>query len=288
MDQGPALVSVVMPCFNTDVQHVDEALESVFAQTYDPIEVVVVNDGSTDPRLLARLRQLGESGRIVLIHQENEGPASARNTAVRASRGKYVLPVDADDRIAPDYVEKGVTYLETHPATPVLYGEGQYFGARSGPIGAPPYSERAMLADNMIFNSAMYRREAFDRVGGYNPRMTHGLEDHEFWLRVCAELGPPHRLPDTVLYYRIGPDSRNARVNADRDSRVDAMAEIFRANHELYARHPDLLFRIIEDTRAEVDYWAGRYWKLDRLLRRLPLLERAAGRLRRGPLGRWM
>lgn len=288
MQGSQPLVSVVIPCFDASVQHLKEALASVAAQTYEPIEVLLVDDGSTDPPLLDYLGQLRSEGLVTILRQDNQGPAAARNTAVRASSGTYVLPVDADDRITADYVEEAVTYLEGHPETPMVYGEAEYFGARSGRMEVGPYSERTILTDNMIFNSCVYRRAAFDRVGGYNPRMRFGLEDHEFWLRLCAETGPPHKLSQTVLYYRIRESSRNAAMIDDRAQWVASMAEIFRVNHALYARHPDVLFQVIADTRDELEYWKGRYWRLDALVRRLPAAESVAGRLRRGPLRRWL
>lgn len=288
MEGARPLVSVVIPCFNALVEHLQEALASVAVQSYGRVEVVLVDDGSTDPPLLDYLDGLERQGRLTVIHQDNAGPAVARNTAVRASRGTYVLPLDADDRISPDYLEKAVAHLEAHPQTAVVYGEAEYFGARSGRMEVGPYDERTMLTDNMIFNSCVYRRQAFDRVGGYNPRMRFGLEDHEFWMRLCAETGPPHKLAETVLYYRIREGSRNAAMVDDRQQWVESMAEVFRVNHALYARHPDVLFQVIADTKAELDYWKGRYWRLDAIVRRLPGAESVAGRLRRGPMRRWL
>src|SRR5437879_507126 len=101
MDNSQPVVSVIIPCFNQGAT-LDEAVASVLNQTFTDFEIVIVNDGSTDPftsELLANYHR----PRTRVITTANGGLAAARNTAIRNSRGKYILPLDADDRIAPEY-----------------------------------------------------------------------------------------------------------------------------------------------------------------------------------------
>ena len=93
-------VSVIIPCYNAG-EWIDEAVDSVLSQTYKDYEIIIVNDGSSDPLTQEKLRSY-ESSSIQVIHQENKGPAAARNTGIRSARGEYILPLDADDMLVPD------------------------------------------------------------------------------------------------------------------------------------------------------------------------------------------
>jgi len=194
-------VSVVIPCFNQG-EYLDEAVESVLGQTFDDFEVLVVNDGSTDEftaRLLAGYRR----PRTRVIHTENRGLAEARNTGIREALGEYILPLDADDRIGPEYLEQGVAVLDQQPDTGIVYCRAETFGARSGPWSAPAYSLRRMLLGNLIFCSALFRREDWERVGGYNRNMAVGWEDWDFWLSIIGLDRKVVRIPETHFFYRV-------------------------------------------------------------------------------------
>ncbi|HEY5611355.1 MAG TPA: glycosyltransferase family A protein, partial [Thermoanaerobaculia bacterium] len=92
-----------------------EGIDSVLASTFQDFEILVINDGSTDPATLETLRSLEGRDRVRVVHQENQGLAAARNKGAALGRGKYVIALDADDRVAPTYLEKCVWVLEHYP-----------------------------------------------------------------------------------------------------------------------------------------------------------------------------
>lgn len=266
------LVSIVMPCYNDLPTHIDEALKSAFDQSYPNIEVILVDDGSTDLKTLSHLDGLDHK-LLQVIHQENGGPSSARNRAIERSSGKYILPLDSDDKIDLDYVSDAVSVLESDETVPIVYGRAEYFGNKSGEMQLEPFSQSRLLLANMIFNSAVYRRSDFDRVGGYNENLVHGLEDHEMWLKICALGGTPVRLDKTVYYYRIRSSSRNHTVIRDRKRFVETRAEMFRANAETYAKNARVIFEEMDTLKEKIRYWEYRYGPLERIFERFGILE---------------
>src|ERR1700736_2112376 len=117
----PPRVSVVIPCFNLG-EYVDEAVDSVLCQTLQDLEIVIVNDGSTDPHTNAKLAGYSKP-RTRVIQTENQGLAAARNVGIADSRGDYILPLDADDRIAPTFLEKTAAVLDQHPEIGIVYSK---------------------------------------------------------------------------------------------------------------------------------------------------------------------
>ena len=113
------LVSVIVPLYNASA-FIVEALESIVASTYRPIEVIVMNDGSTDDSLSMAQTFAKEHPEVKVLSQPNAGASAARNHAIRESKGTYILPVDADNRIHPLYIEEAVAVLEARPEVRVV------------------------------------------------------------------------------------------------------------------------------------------------------------------------
>src|SRR5690348_2571583 len=127
-----ARVSVVIPCFNAG-EHLDEAVRSALAQTHADLEVVIMDDGSTDPATRRLLDGAAAWPRTRILRQANAGPSAARNAAIEAATGEFILPLDADDRIEPGYVEQAAAILQSRPEVGIVYCRAMKFGAESGP-----------------------------------------------------------------------------------------------------------------------------------------------------------
>jgi glycosyltransferase involved in cell wall biosynthesis len=234
-------VTVAVPCFNHG-RYLDEAVDSILAQTYQDLEVVVVDDGSTDPETKALLDRY-ERPKTRVIRAKNGGPSAARNRAIEAGSGEYVMPLDADDRIAPTYVEKAVRLLDADPRLGIVYCLAEYFGERTGPSEYVPYELSHMLRENMVSNTAMFRRSDWAAVGGYCEEMRIGWEDWEFWLSLIERGCGVHRIPETMYSYRILSGSRNEDLHKQR-SRTDAMLRVIVGRHvELYAANAAHVFK---------------------------------------------
>lgn len=191
-------VSIIMPCYN-DGAYIEEAIASVKAQTYKDIELIVVDDGSNDDHTLKVLNDKVTDSDIKLIRTNRLRPAGARNAGIAEATGKYILPLDSDDTIEPDYVEKAVNILNTNNHIGVVYCYADLFGERSGRWDLPNYSLEKMLLDNIVFVTAMFYKEDWEKVGGFNTNMEHGMEDYDFWLSLL-ELGREiYQIPEVFI-----------------------------------------------------------------------------------------
>lgn len=229
------LVSVVIPYYN-DGKYIHETLESIQHQTYKNVEIILVDDGSTEKesiRVFDDLKKLG----FQTYRQENAGPSAARNLGISHSRGKYILPVDADDKIRPIYIEKAVHYMESHTQCGIVYCKAEFFGARSGLWNLPKYSIEQMLLNNCIFVSALFKRTDWETVHGYDSNMKYGLEDYEFWLSII-ELGQGvYCIPEVLFLYRIKSVSRNTRFEKRGEVYAETYEYILRKHMKLYTRY---------------------------------------------------
>lgn len=222
-------VSVIVPCYNHGA-FLDEAVDSVLAQTYQDFEIIVVDDGSTEEatvRLLAGYQR----PRTRVLHTVNQGLAAARNHGIRAAAGEYILPLDADDRINQAYLEKAVAILDVRPEVGIVYCDAEKFGDQTGPWRLPDFSIRKMLFSNLIFCSAFFRKSDWELVGGYRTNMKSGWEDWDFWLSLLEIGREVDKIPEVQFFYRTKETSMIKAM--DRQIRV-AM------HHQLMLNHPRL------------------------------------------------
>lgn len=242
-------VSVVIPCFNMG-QYIDEAVQSVLAQTFQDFEIVIVDDGSTEEHTKSLLSSYHRP-RTRVLHTANAGTAAARNAGVRASKGKYILPLDADDRIGTTYLAKAVAILNAHANIGIVYCEAELFGERYGKWQLEQYDLRRLLVSNMIFCSGLYRRADWEQTRGYDTALP-GWEDHDFWLSI-VELGRDvYRIPETLFYYRQRAGSRNTGIDHRRT--VECMSMMFRSHRQLYETNIEAVFEELSHLRSEVTY----------------------------------
>lgn len=260
-------VSVIMPCFN-DGAYIEEAVASIRAQTYPNIELVIIDDGSDEPETKAVLEKLESSG-AVLLHTNRLRPAGARNAGIAAATGEYILPVDADDLIAPNYIEKAVKIMDDNDNIGVVYCHADLFGEQSGPWELPDYSLEKMLLDNIIFVSAMFRREDWCKVGGYRTTMKHGMEDYDFWLSILELDRSVHQLPEVLFHYRIKPVSRTTRFQEDPAVVQQTYRMIYNQHPVLYEKYKDLYAMVLRDALIEQLFLNRAYQKSIGILEQL-------------------
>lgn len=204
-------VSVVVPCFNHG-EVLPEAVASVTSMRRSDVELIVVDDGSTDQRTRAEMDSLAARG-VHVIRQENKGLAAARNAGVRASRGKYILPLDADNRIRPEYIDYGIRILDENPKIGVVYGDAQFFGTYAGRWCVGPFNREQLMQQNCIDACAVYRRNIWEQNGGYDGTMpVQGFEDWDFWLGAIEHGWEFAYVPEILFDYRKADDSMITRT----------------------------------------------------------------------------
>jgi hypothetical protein len=200
-------ISIIIPCFNHG-SYLREALASVADYTGDNHEIIIINDGSTKPETLQTLAELSQQGYQV-INQANHGLAHARNTGIAAARGRYILPLDADNKIRPIYITRGVEVLDQFPEVGIVYGDVAYFGEQNLVWALPDFDLDRLMLGNFIDACAVFRKQVWRDCGGYDQHMPDrlGYEDWDFWLG-AAEQGWQFYHLDTVTYdYRVRSDS---------------------------------------------------------------------------------
>lgn len=200
------MVSVIIPVYNAE-RYVEETLRSVLASTYTDLEVVCMNDGSTDGSLQMLRRMAETDSRIRVYSQDNAGVCVARNAAIAASGGQYVLPLDADDILLPHFIADAVGVLEAEPKVKVVAPTAEFFGERTGRWNLPPFDMKTEAHKNILACTALYRRSDFDRTGGYNTEII-AREDWAFWIDMLKDGGRVVRLPEVGLRYRYAKGSK--------------------------------------------------------------------------------
>ncbi len=194
------LVSIVIPCYNPG-EWVKDAIDSARTQTYSHVEIVVVNDGTSEPESLVHLRTASAHA-DVCVEQQNLGLPAARNAGFRAAHGKWVLPLDADDRIAPDYVAECVSARRQFSEAAFIYTDCKVFGEQKYTEELPEYNLYNLLDRNTLTYAALISKEDWEHAGGYDESMRLGYEDWEFWLRMGALGRFGRRVPRPLFHYR--------------------------------------------------------------------------------------
>ena len=208
----PGLISILVPCYNQGI-YLKETIQSALASSYRPLEILIINDGSTDNSLALAQELESQHPEVRVLDQANAGVTKARNAGIAATQGEYLLPLDGDDLISPDYILQGLAILATRPEVKVVYCQAEKF-SNSGrkPWKLKPFSLQQLAKDNMIFVSALFRKADAEAVGGFSEDMQLGREDWEFWIKLLKNGGEVVQLPLVGFYYRLTPTSKRKKT----------------------------------------------------------------------------
>lgn len=201
--KGLPLVSIAIPYYNR-ANTIDETLKSLKEQTYKNFEIIVVDDNSSDKESVEKLDELKEVK--VIRHKKNQGVAAARNNGIAESRGKYIICLDSDDMLEETFVEKAVAVLEANPDISLVSTNQDMFGVLDEVHEKNPYDPIRLYDDNTVITAAMFRREAWERTGGYKSNI--GYEDWEFWLTLAENGFWGKLIPEPLFKYRTSMQSR--------------------------------------------------------------------------------
>ncbi|KXK25836.1 MAG: putative glycosyltransferase EpsJ [candidate division WS6 bacterium OLB20] len=249
--------SVVIPYYNMGA-YVDEAIAAVDAQTLDGVELIIVNDGSTEPESLAVLDRIRrERTDIKIIDQQNKKLPGARNTGVKEASGRYVACLDADDSWDPEYLKKAFEVYErdTQNMIAIVTSWVQFFGERNDIWQVPDFDLPQMFIANPLQSSSTFRRSVWQELGGFDETMVHGYEDWDFWMRAVAKGYEWRSIPETLIRYRSRSDSmvvdsdkrryelyeyiltKNSKMLAE--SAVPVLVQALRRYDDLHRRYND-------------------------------------------------
>ena len=264
------LVSFIIPYFNSG-ETIQETINSILNQSYKNFDIWIVNDGSTDPFSIQKLKDFEENDKIYIIHQENAGPSVARNLAIQQCKAEFIVPLDADDLIESRSINDSINIFN-NPQIGVVYGDIQYFGEeRTHKIQSDFILERQLIM-NQIAVTALIRKAVYNQVGYYDEFLSKpGLEDWEFWLRVGQSSWKFVKLNTIFFKARLINSSRTYQVaNKNIDIIKDYVYKkhailIMKTFHDLYYQKKQLLetpdYKIGNTVMAPYRYLKKKFFK---------------------------
>ena len=236
------IISVIIPASNYG-NVIGDCLDSVLAQTFKNWECIVVDNGSTDNTSSLVKNYINKDSRIKYHYTDQKGVSLARNIGVDLSEGSYILPLDADDKIAESYLEKAIAIMNKNPQVSLVYCDAVLFGSVNKKWILPKFEFKNMLIENSIFCSALVKKNEFLAVNGYNVNMVEGFEDWDFWIKYLANNKIVYKINEPLFYYRIKQNSRNSVLDNEKQLRL--RSQIYQNNLDVYKVYfsiPELIY----------------------------------------------
>ena len=211
-DEEAIICSVIVPLYNTG-DYLHETIKSVIDQTRKDIEIIVVDDGSTDDTFSIAQTYSEFDTRIRCFSQKNAGDSAARNTGMKYAKGKYIIFLDHDDVLNSNAIELQVSTLENNPSLKMALGSNEVIDSNSMHIKDNILTESLFSAKEVAFgltpsfSQCIYRRDSLDEIGGFNPEAKNAA-DHDLNLRLLGDdyVGISHN--KKVMKYRVHPDQQ--------------------------------------------------------------------------------
>lgn len=250
-------VSIIIPCYNYGIW-LKEAIDSVLKSNYQDLEIIVVDDGSNDSTTMQIIKELEHSKveAIKVLRQENQGVSVARNNGIKASMGEYILMLDADDYIHPDYIQKAVDILDNNSNIGIVYSDFKQIGEKDKIIRCEDWDSIKILYYGILLNTSFFRKKDWEKVGGYKAVMKDVFEDWEFWISL-AEIGVRgYRIPEVLAYYRIhGPSRHSIGIK----NQLTCIKQIIRLHKDYYIDNLEyviypLLIRLMKCIPLDIKY----------------------------------
>ncbi|TDX84742.1 glycosyltransferase family 2 protein [Epilithonimonas xixisoli] len=226
------LISIIVPCYNQG-KFLSECLQSVLEQTYQFWECIIVNDGSIDDTEDIAQKWILKDSRFRYISKQNAGLSAARNSGIDLALGKWILPLDADDKIGNQYLE--LAEKEFDKGYSIIYCNAEFFGIKTGHWDIAEFSLHNLSFNNVIFCSAFFQKSQWVDVQGYDTDLIYGLEDWEFWISLLKNGGNVLKLDYYGFFYRIKESSMLADLSDDRLRKMKTL--IFKKHVDFFLDH---------------------------------------------------
>ena len=264
-------VSIIIPCYNQG-KYVAEAINSALRQTFKDIEIVCVNDGSTDNSVeIIKSFENKYKNFIFLSNEENRGVIYSRNFAIKNCNGTYILPLDADDIIEPTYVEKAVKILDNNPNIGIVYCKAKIFGNYDKYWNLKPFNKSDILYENCIFCSALFRKSDFIKIGGYNNNMKYGCEDYDLWLSFIEQGLEVFQINEILFSYRQYDET--SRTTISLKNKKEIWNNLIKNHINLYLNDENFLERLIFSNPIKTNKKYKKYKKMFNKLFQITIIE---------------
>ncbi|MSP11789.1 MAG: glycosyltransferase family 2 protein [Chloroflexi bacterium] len=253
-----SLVTVAIPVYNGS-HYIAQTIGSAQAQSYPDVEIIVIDDGSTDDTA-AVVQACG--GDVQYVYQKNQGVSAARNHALHLSQGKYIVFLDADDLWKPGYLDRLVSLLERHPAAAAAYCGYQYIDPQnnllfqhSTQVVDPAAFYSTIVAGNFIaIDSVLIRKSVLERIGGFNSQF-HGTEDTDLLLRLPSQ-GPVIGISDILVLVRVDPHSLSS-ISSNPSHMAQDNLRLFQHHFGSPSGDPYLWTSLKRDAYRGYYFWTG-------------------------------
>lgn len=234
-------ISIIIPCYNSGAT-LEETLRSVLNQDFSDWEAIIVNDGSTDRTEVIALEWTEIDSRFQYHSKSNEGLCKTRNFGIASAKGDYILPLDSDNLVDEYFCKYATVILDKNSSIGVVHGNAEFFGEKTGLWEIGEFKMETMLIDNYIDACAVYRKELWKQVGGYDENLPfEGLEDWELWLAFGAINVRFFYLKKITFKYRVSKNSMIAVFTKEmaeitREYIVKKYSSLYRYHYCKYVR----------------------------------------------------
>jgi len=258
-------ISIIIPYYNGE-KYIRETLESVYRQTHQDFEVIIVNDGSDQNVLEASIQNMLHPN-LKVIHQENQGQSAARNNGAKLATGKYILFLDCDDLIDQTFLAKTYTILQQKPEVRICYSRGRFFEKTDKEWVLRPFNTYDFLIENSIPITALIYKEDFENAGGFDVRLNY-YEDWDFWITLIKNGAGTYKIDEFLFFYRIRTGS-DSLTNISSDNRLrlsDNFFEIYKKHYAFYQENGldfhTIMSLIRENKKYKAKYYNEWYRKM--------------------------
>lgn len=244
-------VSIIIPCYNQE-KYISDAIDSALNQTYKNVEIVIINDASTDNsrQIISEFAQKYKNI-IFLNNEKNKGVVYSRNTAIEASSGSYILPLDGDDKIEPTYIEKAIKILKNNSNIGMVYCNVDRFGTKTKKWKNTKFEESTFLfGEHAIICGALFRKEDFNRFGKYKERMIYGYEDWDLWLTFYENGLKPYKIPEVLYHYRL--TKNESRSDLVQKHSLEMYKELVKNHLDLYLNNEQTINKLFRNTTRKL------------------------------------
>lgn len=232
-------VSFIIPYFNAG-STIQDTIDSIYNQTYPNYDIWIVNDGSTDPQSLEKLKAFENQDRITIIHQENAGPSVARTRAITQTSAEYLVLLDSDNKICQNTLNIAIPLLTNNDNIAAIYGNLYYFGEGTAPYikEQEAFSIKKALIYNQIDTATVIKKAVFQKSGDFDEYMSRiGLEDWEFWIKITEDGWKLHKVNEVLFEIRLRTNSR---------THISANPNVTNLKEYVYVKHKSTVIREYE------------------------------------------
>lgn len=194
------VISIIVPVYN-QASFIHETLNSLSNQTCTDWECILIDDFSTDESAVVAAKWCTVDARFTFYNNPKKGVSNARNFGISKATSKYVLPLDADDLIAPTFLEKIISTFNTNPNLSLVYSNVRFFGSKNHSYQLPEYTYKKLLTQNCFVITSAFKKEDWERVDGFDENL-ESFEDWDFWIRLLDENSLIFKIEEELFSYR--------------------------------------------------------------------------------------